>query len=131
MAMRDYRPNKGREVDGRHATDKYTRLDAALRRRELAGKGLCINGGHHGEATDGVRCWRCWLVYKHGVVVARTLPHWPPDGTFTRPEVEPIPCTPAGDCRTSQPRGKRGRWYLEKRGSGACSGSSASVASTS
>lgn len=45
------------------------------RRERNAANGDCINEtleGTHGARTHGTRCYRCWLVKRHGsVVVAR------------------------------------------------------------
>lgn len=77
--MKEYVPIKGRDFDGAYRTDEVMRNLAAIRRRENKDAGLCINGAHHGKATHGVRCYRCLLVYMHGIATARTLPDWPGD----------------------------------------------------
>lgn len=74
--MKPYRAIRGRELDGSYASEHYVRIDAAMSRRERADRGLCINGRAHGKATRGCRCERCYLVHKHGLVVARQMPEW-------------------------------------------------------
>lgn len=52
---------------------------SAQRRERNAAENRCINDTRsrtHGRATHGVRCHRCYLVHKHGAIVARTLPEW-------------------------------------------------------
>ena len=67
--MRAYKEIRGRDFDGSHCSDIATRLDAANRRRERADRGECINSSEHGEATHGIRCRRCFAVWRHGVSV--------------------------------------------------------------
>lgn len=41
------------------------------KRAQRRAAGLCING--YTKATNGVRCLRCYLVHKHGAIVARGM----------------------------------------------------------
>lgn len=42
----------------------YQRVEGVERRRMLVSSGLCLNGGHHGEATHGVRCEDCYWTHR-------------------------------------------------------------------
>lgn len=49
---------------------------SAERRDRNAANGDCINEtleGTHGKATNGRRCYRCWLVHRHGAVIVAQL----------------------------------------------------------
>lgn len=48
---------------------------ARKRRTERTELGLCLNG--KAKATHGRRCYRCCLVHRHGVEVAKAMPvYW-------------------------------------------------------
>ncbi len=67
--MRSYKPIKGRDIDGAHASSLDVRLAAADARRKRAAQGACLNSLDHGPATHGCRCKRCFAIYRYGLVV--------------------------------------------------------------
>lgn len=111
--MREYK----RRDDGNVVSEPEYLLAAAQRRRDLAGEGLCMNGRTHGKATHSGRCWRCYLVKRYGIEVARTREDWPPDGTFAHPNPEEAPVLrKAGrQKRYDHPRRRRGRPRIHRR----------------
>jgi len=49
---------------------------SAQRRERNRAANRCINDtndGTHGQATHGVRCFRCYLVHRHGAVKANAM----------------------------------------------------------